>query len=101
MAQVLAPVQVRRPADVAVTAAVPSVYAERVVVMVAVDAVPPTTPVTVTRPLPLIATMPDAGAVPAQAKLASWFEICTVKPFAVGNGEPNVGTQDAAAARPV
>ena len=68
--------------------------------MVAVDAVPPATPVTVTRPLPLIATLPDAVAVPAQVKSASWLEICTVKPVVVGVGEPNVGTQDAAAARP-
>ena len=66
--------------------------------MVVVDAVPPATPVTVTRPLPLIATLPDAVAVPAQVKSASWFEICTVKPAVVGVGEPNVGAQDALAA---
>ena len=36
----------------------------RVVVIVAVDDVPGATPVTVTRPVPLIATDPDAVAVP-------------------------------------
>ena len=36
-----------------------------VVVIVAVELVPEATPVTVTKPLPLIATKPDAVAVPA------------------------------------
>ncbi|CAB4743114.1 unannotated protein [freshwater metagenome] len=40
-------------------------------VIVAVDAVFEATPVTVTRPLPLIATMPLAVAVPAQVYKAS------------------------------
>ena len=52
--------------DVAVTSAVPPVYPVRVVVIVAVELVPGATPVTVTRPVPLlIATEPDAVAVPA------------------------------------
>ena len=52
--------------DVAVTSAVPPVYPVRVVVIVAVELVPAATPVTVTRPVPLlIATEPDAVAVPA------------------------------------
>ena len=37
----------------------------RVVVIVATDDVPGATPVTVTSPVPLIATEPDAVAVPA------------------------------------
>ena len=52
--------------DVAVTGAEPPVYPVRVVVIVAVELVPAATPVTVTRPVPLlIATEPDAVAVPA------------------------------------
>ena len=52
--------------DVAVTFAVPPVYPVRVVVIVAVELVPAATPVTVTKPvLLLIATEPDAVAVPA------------------------------------
>jgi hypothetical protein len=43
----------------------------RVVVTVRVEAVPAATPVTVTRPLPLMVTEPFAVAVPAQVKLAS------------------------------
>ena len=50
--------------DVCVTFAVPPVYPVRVVVIVAVDLVPGATPVTVTKPEPLIATVPDAVAVP-------------------------------------
>ena len=52
--------------DVAVTVAVPPVYPVFVVVIVAVELVAGATPVTVTKPvLLLIATMPDAVAVPA------------------------------------
>ena len=51
--------------EVAVTCAVPPVYPVRVVVIVAVELVPGATPVTVTKPVPLIATVPDAVAVPA------------------------------------
>ena len=51
--------------DVAVTFAVPPVYPVRVVVIVAIALVPGATPVTVTRPVPLIDTDPDAVAVPA------------------------------------
>ena len=52
--------------DVSVTGAEPPVYPVRVVVIVAVELVPGATPVTVTRPVPLlIATEPDAVAVPA------------------------------------
>ncbi len=51
--------------DVAVTCAEPPVYPVRVVVIVAVELVPGATPVTVTRPVPLTTTVPDAVAVPA------------------------------------
>ncbi len=51
--------------DVAVTCAVPPTYPVLVVVIVAVELVPSATPVTVTKPVPLIATEPDAVAVPA------------------------------------
>ncbi len=51
--------------DVAVTAFEPPVYPVRVVVIVAVELVPGATPVTVTKPEPLMATVPDAVAVPA------------------------------------
>ena len=58
--------------DVSVTSAEPPVYPVRVVVIVAVELVPGATPVTVTRPVPLlIATEPDAVAVPAQVYKAS------------------------------
>ena len=53
--------------DVAVTVAEPPVYPVRVVVIVAIELVFAATPVTVTRPLPLIATEPDAVAVPAHS----------------------------------
>ena len=52
--------------DVAVTVFEPPVYPVRVVVMVAVELVPGATLVTVTKPEPLMATVPDAVAVPAQ-----------------------------------
>ena len=52
--------------DVAVTVFEPPVYPVRVVVIVAVELVPGATPVTVTKPEPLMATVPDAVAVPAQ-----------------------------------
>ena len=52
--------------DVCVTFAVPPVYPVRVVVIVAVELVPAATPVTVTKPVPLTITEPDAVAVPAQ-----------------------------------
>ena len=51
--------------DVAVTGAEPPVYPVRVVVIVAIELVPGATPVTVTKPELLIATEPDAVAVPA------------------------------------
>jgi len=51
--------------DVAVTGAVPPTVFDLVVVIVAIELVPGATPVTVTKPVPLIATEPDAVAVPA------------------------------------
>ena len=51
--------------EVSVASAVPPVYPVRVVVIVAVELVPGATLVTVTRPVPLTATAPDAVAVPA------------------------------------
>ena len=51
--------------DVAVTVFEPPVYPVLVVVIVAVELVPGATLVTVTKPVPLIATVPDAVAVPA------------------------------------
>ena len=51
--------------EVAVTGAVPPTVFDLVVVIVAVELVPAATPVTVTRPVPLIDTEPDAVAVPA------------------------------------
>jgi hypothetical protein len=51
--------------DVAVTVFEPPVYPVRVVVIVAVELVPGATLVTVTKPEPLMATEPDAVAVPA------------------------------------
>ncbi len=51
--------------DVAVTGAEPPTVFTLVVVIVAVELVAAATPVTETKPLPLIATEPDAVAVPA------------------------------------
>ena len=51
--------------DVAVAGAEPPTVFDLVVVIVAVELVPAATPVTVTKPLPLTATEPDAVAVPA------------------------------------
>ena len=51
--------------DVAVTGAEPPTVFALVVVIVAVELVAAATPVTVTKPLPSIATKPDAVAVPA------------------------------------
>ena len=51
--------------DVAVTGAEPSTVFDLMVVIVAVELVPGATPVTVTKPVPLMATVPDAVAVPA------------------------------------
>ena len=51
--------------DVAVTGAVPPTVFDLVVVIVTVELVPAATPVTVTKPVPLIDTEPDAVAVPA------------------------------------
>ena len=56
--------------DVAVTGAEPTAYPALVVVIVAVELIPVATPVTVTKPLPLTATEPDAVAVPAHVYLA-------------------------------
>ena len=51
--------------DVVVTGAEPPAYPVLVVVIVAVELVAAATPVTVTKPVSLIATVPDAVAVPA------------------------------------
>ena len=51
--------------EVAVTGAEPPTVFDLVVVIVAVELVPGATLVTVTRPVPLMATEPDAVAVPA------------------------------------
>ena len=51
--------------DVAVTVFEPLVYPVRVVVIVAVELVPAATLDTVTKPVPLTNTVPDAVAVPA------------------------------------
>ena len=51
--------------EVAVTGAEPPTYPVLVVVIVAVELVPAATPVTVTKPVPLTTTEPDAVAVPA------------------------------------
>ena len=51
--------------EVAVTGAEPPTNPVLVVVIVAVALVPGATPVTVTKPVPLMATVPDAVAVPA------------------------------------
>ena len=51
--------------EVALTVFEPPVYPVRVVVIVAVDLDPAATPVTVTRPVLLTTTEPDAVAVPA------------------------------------
>ena len=51
--------------EVTVTSAVPPTVFDLVVVIVAIELVPAATPVTVTKPVPLIATKPDAVAVPA------------------------------------
>ena len=50
--------------DVAVTGADPPTVFDLVVVIVAVELVPAATPVTVTKPVPLTTTEPDAVAVP-------------------------------------
>ncbi len=52
--------------EVAVTCAVPAAYPVLVVVIVAVELVPGATLVTVTKPVLLTTTVPDAVAVPAQ-----------------------------------
>ena len=57
--------------DVAVTGNEPPTVLALVVVIVAVELVPAATPVTVTKPVPLIATEPDAVAVPAHVYKAS------------------------------
>ncbi len=51
--------------EVALTVFEPPVYPVRVVVIVAVELVPGATLVTVTRPVPLTTTVPDAVAVPS------------------------------------
>ena len=51
--------------DVAVTGAEPPTVFALVVVIVAVELVPAATPVTVTKPVPLTTSTPDAVAVPA------------------------------------
>ncbi len=51
--------------DVAVTGAEPPTVLDLVVVIVAVELVPAVTPVTVTKPVLLTTTTPDAVAVPA------------------------------------
>lgn len=62
---------------------------------VTVEEVPGATFVTVTNPVPLMDTDPEAVAVPPQLYEALWLEICTVNPFAVGLGVPNVGVSAA------
>jgi hypothetical protein len=57
--------------DVSVTSAEPPAYPVRVVVIVAVELVPVATPVTVTKPAPLIDIVPDGVAVPAHEKFES------------------------------
>ena len=57
--------------EVAVTVFEPPAYPVRVVVIVAVELVPGATPVTVTKPVPLTTTEPDAVAVPAHVYKAS------------------------------
>ena len=57
--------------DVAVTGAEPPTVFALVVLIVAVELVAAATPVTVTKPLPLIATVPNAVAVPAHVYKAS------------------------------
>ena len=57
--------------DVAVTGAVPPTYPVLVVVIVAVELVSGATPVTVTKPEPLMATEPDSVAVPVHVYKAS------------------------------
>ena len=52
--------------EVALTVFEPPVYPVRVVVIVAVEFVPGATLVTVTKPVLLTTTVPDAVAVPAQ-----------------------------------
>ena len=51
--------------EVAVIGAEPPTYPALVVVIVAVELVPGATPLTVTKPVPLTDTVPDAVAVPA------------------------------------
>ena len=51
--------------EVAVTGAEPTTVFALVVVIVAIELVAAATPVTVIKPVPLIATDPDAVAVPA------------------------------------
>ena len=53
--------------EVAVTGAEPPTVFDLVVVIVAVELVPAATPVTVTKPVPLTDTEPDAVAVPVHA----------------------------------
>jgi hypothetical protein len=53
------------PSDVTVTVFEPLAYPVLVVVIVAVELVPAATPVTVTKPVLLTTTVPDAVAVPA------------------------------------
>ena len=51
--------------EVAVTGAEPPTYLVLVVVILAVELVKAATPVTVTKPVPLMATVPNVVAVPA------------------------------------
>ena len=57
--------------DVAVTGAEPPTVFDLVLVIVAVELVLGATPVTVTKPVPLMATEPDAVAVPVHELLES------------------------------
>ena len=50
--------------EVAMTVAEPPTVFDLVVVIVAIELVPGATPVTVTKPVPLTTTVPDAVAVP-------------------------------------
>ncbi len=57
--------------EVAVSGAEPPTVLDLVVVIVAVELGPAATPVTVTKPVPLTTTEPDAVAVPAHVYKAS------------------------------
>ena len=75
--------------------AVPVSYPVRRVWTVTVEAVPGFMPVTVIKPLPLIATVPLPEFVPVQVKVGSQLPICSVKPDVVGVAVSNIGLRAA------